>query len=159
MTRPLPREIVVSFWILIALLAVNLVRWIVRIVGFNWDSYLATAVHSFEHNGHQIQVTPGLAIFSLISSFAVGTLSIAYGVALALLLRRGLGWVRILLSISALIQVVTIIVSLPHRVVLVEIADAAATAAAVALLWVPNSKQFFDGVKSDRRLHRARQLD
>lgn len=158
-TRPLPREIVVSFWILVARLVLSLVRLAVRIVGFNWGSYLATTVHSFEDHGRQLQVTPGLAIFLVVSSFVVGIFSIASWVALALLLRRGLGWVRILLSIFALFQVVTIIFSLPHRVDLVEIAQGAATAAAVVLLWVPSSNQFSGGVKSDRRLHRARQLD
>ena len=152
--RPLPWTLQVSFWILIGAALVGLIFFIVSQFQFNWHTYLAKAVHPFEHNGRVLQVTPELAIFVISIGIAGNVLGIAARVVFAFLMRRGLNWVRIVLTVLCGTQVLGTLIDKT----ILEYASTGAIVFAIILLWLPRSNEFYRNVKADRQLHRIEQF-
>lgn len=152
--RVRPLTVRVSFWTLAAALVASVVWLIVHVVGFDWTAYLASEVHSFVRNGHQLEVTPALAIGTKVTGWALGLAGAVSQGALTLLMWRGLGWARIVLSVLGVLGLGTLL----GDANLLAVVSSVVFAAAVLLLWLPPSNEFLRAVKADRRKHRSLQL-
>lgn len=153
-TRPRPIVLVVSCWILVANTGVGVIRLVINVVTFNWSSYLAKNVHPFIHNGHHEQVTPAIAIGTVVTGFAIALLFSAIMLLLAFRLREGGGKARIVLTVLVGLELFGLTGPQHVLVYLGVVPDVAA----IILSWLPRSNDFFRRVKADRRLHTSRQL-
>jgi hypothetical protein len=141
-------------WTVGLILAASTVWYIVNVATFDWAAYLASEVHSFVRDGHQLEVTPALAIGTKVTGWALELAGGVFQGLLGLLAWRGFGWARIVLTTFALLG----LVALFGGADLLAIVTSVVFAVAVALLWLPSSNEFFRVVKGDRRVHRSRQL-
>ena len=153
-TRDVPRTVRIAVWVLVALAAVAGIRILVDVLTLDWNAYLATAVHSFVHNGRTLHVTTAEAIGGRVASWALGLVVVGVKIVLSLLLRRGLNWVRVLLSVFAVLGLLAMFFQQNPFIYLEDLI----TAAAVGSTWLPESNAFFRQLTEDWRKHRARQF-
>lgn len=142
-----------GFWILLLLSVVQTVALVWSLVVFDWDGYLDEWVHSFERDGQELQVTPEIAIATVVFGAVVSAVSIALRVVFTLLLRRGFNWARIVGTVlfGALLLPPYILDGISMLVMALAIAG-------IVLVWLPQSNAFFRDVKQDRIAHKARQF-
>jgi Na+(H+)/acetate symporter ActP len=79
------------------------------LVGFNWHGYLVKSAAGFRHDGRIEHLTPGLAIAGEVISAALNLGLVGVLVLLAYLIRRGLNWARIVLTIWIVLGVPAVV--------------------------------------------------
>jgi hypothetical protein len=149
---PIPKFVHFAFWIMIALEVLHAV---------NVGSYLITndfATFADEFNRGWTKSgwpeAPVLLVainFLLMRAFLVGL--VGFFVWVAILVRRGVKWARVVTTISGAVGLLTLFGG-----DLITLFDVAASIVAVVLLWLPSSRAFFDAVKVERGVFGARQL-
>ncbi|WP_157373085.1 hypothetical protein [Agromyces sp. Root81] len=151
--RPVPVAVQVGFWTLLLLSIIQAVTVVWSLAVFDWDGYMAEWVHSFERDGQELQVTPEIAIATVVFGVVVSAISIALRVAFTLLLRRGFNWARIVATVlfGALLLPPYILDGIAILVMALAIAG-------IVLVWLPQSNAFFRDVKQDRIAHKAKQF-
>ncbi len=151
-TRPVPTPVRAVFWIVACVVAIELLVLVINQLTFDWDAYLAKSVHSFVRDGHVLYVTPALAVGTIVFAIVVVLTLNAVQLLLGYLVRRGVNWARIVLTLFSVGSILSLLAS--HNV-LISYVDAAAAVAVVVLLWLRPSNQFFSDVKADRSVHKS----
>ncbi|AMB58688.1 hypothetical protein [Microterricola viridarii] len=139
-TRPLPIVLQLGFWLLIAQIAASIVGSIASAAQYGWPPTLAGRPPI------GAGVSTAAAVFLL--------LILVFHTALALLVRRGVNWARILVTMFCALNVVMTVGQLD---LLIQIENVAHVAA-VVLIWLPRSNEFFRQIKKDREAHRSLQF-
>ena len=142
-----------GFWILLLLSIAQTMTLVWTLAVFDWDGYLAESVHSFERDGQELQVTPEIAIATVVIGVVLGAVGIALRAAFAVLLRRGFNWARIVATVlfGALLLPPYILDGISVLVMVLAIAG-------IVLVWFPQSNAFFKDVKQERIAHKSKQF-
>jgi hypothetical protein len=152
--RPMPRTLWLGLWILTALASTELVVSLVSFFTFDWATYLAKAVHPFVRNGVRREVGPAIAIGAIAFAWLFGTLVNGFQIVLALLMRRALGWARILFTVyEGLYSAAGLLGGSAYSIV-----TSVVGVGVIVLVWLPPSSEYFRDVQARRRMHRSLQL-
>ncbi|MFB6612481.1 hypothetical protein ACFCVO_19330 [Agromyces sp. NPDC056379] len=151
--RPVPVAVQVGFWILLLLSIIQAVTIVWSLVVFDWDGYLDEWVHSFERDGETLQVTPAIAITTVIAGFVATSIGIASRLVFTLLLRRGFNWARIVATV-----LFGYLLLPPYSLDVISVLVMVLAIAGIVLVWLPQSNAFFRAVKQDRITHSAKQF-
>ncbi|MCI0155085.1 hypothetical protein KNO15_00005 [Leifsonia shinshuensis] len=145
--------------------AVTVVFVAIRMATTDWGTYVSSRVHWFVHNGHRIEVTPGLVVLTVVFGIAIALGGAAVQVLLAVTTLRGFAWARIVLSIlvaigllSTLGDVATGKLRVGGWDTLTSDATTAVLAAGIVLLWLPVSSRYLAAVKTERIHYRQTRL-
>src|SRR3954447_400857 len=98
-SRPTPWTVRAVFWATVADGAVSVVFVALRLATTDWGTYVSSRVHWFVHNGHPIEVTPGIVVFTVVLELVILLGGAAIRVLLAVKILRGFAWARLVLSI------------------------------------------------------------
>jgi len=151
----LPIVLHVAFWIQIVGAAYSAINLGVMLIGFNRATFLAHA-RAVAEQKHERIVPDSFVIQGYVMEIVFFAIAIVLEVILALLIRRGLNWARILLTISLGLGFAALIVSPPTSPL--AYATSAVNVALLVLIWLPPSNHYFRTVKVARNLRRSRQL-
>lgn len=164
-SRPTPWTVRTAFWATVAAAAVSVAFVAVRIATTDGGTYVSSRVHWFVRNGHRLEVTPGIVVFTLVLGILLPLAGAAIRVLLAVQILRGVGWARLVLSILVAIALLSTAWDMATgrmNVVGWEAALGAAitagSAAGVVLLWLPVSNRYFAALKADRKHYRETRL-
>jgi hypothetical protein len=149
-----PKTVNVAFWILIALEVYRAATLVELLVGADLYSYLDEFTHSWAVRDSESEAPIALGVFSFIWSRALILSFVLFFVWVALLVRRGVNWARVVTTISAGAGLLYLF---PPD--FLTAGAAAANIVAVVLLWLPTSRAFFGAVRVERGLHKAGQLN
>ena len=160
-SRPAPLAARAVFWATLADAAVAVVFVAVRILTTDWSTYVSSRVHWFVHDGHRMEATPGVVVFTVVLGFVVVLGGAAIRVLLALKIVRGFAWARLVLSILVAIALVSTVWGVATGTMnvggwadLYGDAFTAVLVAGVSLLWLPGTSRYLAAVKADRARHR-----
>lgn len=159
LARPVPRLLRWAFWTLLSVSVLQAGSLLWGLAVFDFDAYLAENVHPFELDGRELQVTPGLAVATLIIGFVWSLVVIGLRAGFTLALRRGINWVRIVVTV-----LFGVLLLPPYDVssidqIVFSILVMVLTVAGIVLCWLPPSNAFFRDTKRDRIAHKAKQLN
>lgn len=164
-SRPTPWIVRAVFWATVADAAVAVVFAAVKMATTDWGTYVSRQVHWFVHNGHRIEVTPEIVVFTVVLGMVILLGGAAIHALLAVKILRGFAWARLVLSILVAIGLPSTVVDVATGKITVggwEAALGYATTAALtvgaALLWLPVASRYFAAVKADRSHYRQTRL-
>jgi uncharacterized protein DUF2510 len=155
-TERLPATLHVAFWILIAAAAATVFFNGRNLIGFDAASYIAN-MHRIEASKRLLSDSDVLSVFVTVLVF-VAFLATAE-VILAILIRRGRGWARVVVTVLMGLAVVQIVAQRPAGTTFViAFFVAAAALVTVWLLWLPPSNRYFRAVRAARMQTRRRAI-
>lgn len=164
-SQPAPWAVRAVFWATLAEAAVAVVLVAVRIITTDWATYVSSRVHWFVRNGHRMEVTPGIVVFTVVLGIVLALGGAALHVLLALNILRGFAWARLVLSILVAIGLVPTVwdvatgkMNVGEWEYLYGDAVSAALVAGVILLWLPGTSRYLAAVKADRHRYRETRL-
>ncbi len=164
-SQPTPWTIRAVFWTTMAEAAVAVVFVVVRMASTDWGSYVSSRVHWFVHDGHRLEVTPGIVVFTVVLGIVIVLGGAALRVLLAVKILRGFGWARLVFSVlvavgllSAGWDVATGTMNVGGWEAIMGDGTTAASAAGAVLLWLPRASRYFAAVKADRNHYRETRL-
>ena len=153
------------FWAVAADAAVTVVFVAVRLATTDWKTYVSSRVHWFVHNGHRIEVTPQIVVFTVVLGIVLLLGGAGLRVFLAVKILRGSGWARLAFSILVVIGLLSTVSDVATGKLNVGgweaalgVAATAAFAAGVVLLWLPVAGRYFAAVKAERSHYRQARL-
>ena len=152
----MPVVLHLAFWIQIAGAVYSAINLGVMLIGFNRATFLAHA-RAIAEQKHERIVPDSFVIQGYVMEIVFFAIAIVLEVILALLVRRGFNWARILLTIFLGIGFAALFVP-PPPTNPVAYATIAINVALLVLVWLPASNRYFRAVKVARNLHRSRQL-
>lgn len=144
-----PKQVDISFWLLIASLVLSLISIPVGIAFLNSPEYRAKAEE-------QLAAAPGAAIdvdtviaSGVIFLVVVAVISLAVSLLVAIFIRKGHNWARILLTIFAVLSLLNFVDLSASN--LVAIAATLLTVAATVLLYLNPAPEYFTQMKQYRQ--------
>lgn len=149
-----PLLVNVAFWLILLSLAIGLCLLIARVVGFDWATYV-TQSHLKELREGRPQIPEKYLLAGLIFSWVAPIVVFALWVALATWLRRGFHWARIVLTVVAGLNLLTLPFGHPTLATFLLLPLDLAPA---VLVWLPQSNRYFAAVSRARAHHKAPQL-
>ena len=153
-TERLPVTLHVVFWLLIAAAAANIFFNGRNLIGFNPASYIAD-IHRIEALEHEKPQSDSAVLGGFVFFLVLIALLATAEVILAILIRRGRNWARIVVTILMGLGIVQTIVQRPTgSAFVVAFFIGAVALVTVWLLWMPPSNRYFRVVGAARRLHR-----
>lgn len=160
-----PWTVRAAFWATVADAAVAVVFVAVRIATTDWGTYVSSRVHWFVHNGHRLEVTPEIVIFTVVLGIVILLGGAAIRVLLAVKILGGFAWARLGLSILVAIGLLSTIGDVATgklnvggwESVLSDVTNAALVFG-VVLLWMPAARHYFAAVKAERTRNRQTRL-
>ena len=158
-----PRVVRVVFWITVAQCASFILFQLVRAVTTDWGVYVASRVHTFVHNGRQLEVSAAVVVGTVVFGFVLALVGVAVRLLLARLIVRGYGVARIIFAALAALGVVSTIVDpMPRGVPVIAAVVGGVVALAVGLsavlLFLPTANGFFRAAKEERLHFRRTRL-
>src|SRR3954454_5032189 len=150
-SRHIPWTVRAAFWAAIVVPTIDVAFVAARLATTDWNHYVSSRVHWFVHNGHWLEVTPAIVIWTIMFGMAVVLFAVAVRAIFALTFLRGFGWARVVMSVLAAGGLVALVWDLATGIPEVSteaVLDGLATAAVVvgvALLWSPSGNRYFQG--------------
>jgi hypothetical protein len=142
-----PTPVKIAFWLLLVIAAISLVANIISEFGVDWAGFVSTATAP---RAHGAQVSQSGAVALLVTVQVISYIGIALTVLLAFLVRSGYRIARLLVTIVAALGIVGLTTN--HSVI--TIVALVVRLAAVVLLWLPASSQFFAAAGARRERER-----
>ncbi|WP_431245852.1 hypothetical protein [Leifsonia xyli] len=155
-----------AFWALVTRCGLTVVATAHRLLTTDWGAWVSSQVHSFVRNGRRLEVTPAIAVGTVVLQTAVALAVAAFLAFLAARAIRGYRWPRIVLTIMVALMLASLatdgfaswaddsgLVSTILNAV-VSIALAVGT----VLLWLPVSSGFVRRATAERRRFNATRL-
>ena len=150
-----PKQVNQAFWLLIASAVLGLIALPFALVYVNSPEYLDTVEETLRSAGLDVDseaLSNGVAAGTLTAVFS-GILGLAVRVALALLVRAGYNWARIIITIFAVFSLFGLIGLFSTGTLsgIITLLATLATIAAVVLLWMKPSSEYFTKKKAYRQ--------
>ncbi len=152
---PRPKQINQAFWLLIASAVLGLIALPFSLIYVNSPEYLDTLEETLRNAGLEVDsdsLASGVAAGTF-SAILTGILGLAVRVALALLVRAGYNWARIIITIFAVFSLIGLIglFSAGAASGVLTLLATLATFAAVVLLFMKPSSEYFTRKKAYRQ--------
>ena len=125
----------------------------------DWGAWVASQVHYYVRNGRQLEVTPEIAVGTIVFRAVVVVLLVAFQIFLAFRILRGHRWPRIVFTLFTLAVLVGLATGDASRTLaatgwlqalLAMLADLVLAVSAV-LVWLPVSNAFVRRATAERR--------
>ena len=158
-SMPVPWTVRATFWAIIANCVLIVMTSLHGLLTTDWAAWVASQVHFYVRNGRQLEVTPEIAVGTIVFRGVVIALLVAFHVFLAFRVLRGYRWARVvftLLTLAVLAGLATDDVIRTFaatgwlQAVLALAADFAYAVCAV-LIWLPVSNAFVRTATAERR--------
>ena len=144
-----PKQVEISFWLLIVSLLISVISVPLTIAAFNSpESRALTEEQLQRQNVSGITVDDAIAA-SVAFLVVTAVISVAVTLLVAIFIRKGYNWARIVLTVFAVLSLLSLMV--PSAATPLGIAGIVLVLAAAALLYVKPAPAYFAGMKQYRK--------
>ncbi len=148
-----PKVVNIAFWILIALEVIHVVNHLPFFAATDLSNSLDEFTRDWEKRGFRLEAPLALGVYEFVWARTMALSGVVFFVWVALLVRRGVNWARIVTTVSAAIGLLYV-----FPLDFITAGTAAANIVAVVLLWLPTSRAFFAAVRVERGVFKAGQF-
>ncbi len=113
MASSAPREVDVSFWLWVATVVFGVLSTLLVLVNFEAMRTLALDLARQADPSVETAAAEDVATLGLIIGLAIGVVFIVAQLVLALLMRKGHNWARVVLTVPTVLSVLLLLLSLP----------------------------------------------
>lgn len=143
-----PKQVEIAFWLLIASLVLSVISIPVGIAVLNSDDSRALMQSQFEGSGLTVDVDATISAATSVLIF-MGIVSSAISLLVAIFIRKGHNWARILLTVFAVLSLLNLVdLSVGN---LPAVAGTLLTVGATVLLYLAPSPAYFTAAKQYRQ--------
>ena len=142
-----PKQVEISFWLLIVGLVLSLVTIPIGIAAINSPENRTVLEKQLADQGTAVNLDDALAVATGIVVI-IAVLSAAVTILVAVFIRKGYNWARIVLTVFAVLSLLNLVN--PSAANLTAIAASLLTIAATVLLYLKPAPEYFTGMKQYR---------
>jgi hypothetical protein len=141
-----PKEVEISFWLIIAAAALTVVSTIVTLATLGSPAMMEQFEMIMGAQGGQAQIdTEAFIAIAATSAVIIGIIGVAVYLLIAFMVRKGKNWARITATVLAALSLFSLIGGGFLQIIIVLLG-----VAAVVLLFVPKASNYFNAVKAQK---------
>ncbi|GAB3255610.1 hypothetical protein GCM10027562_17440 [Arthrobacter pigmenti] len=141
-----PKEVEISFWLIIAAAALTVVSTIVALASLGSPAMMEQFEMIMGAQGGEAQIdTEAFVAIAATSAVIIGIIGVAVYLLIAFMVRKGKNWARITATVLAVLSLFSLIGGGFLQIIIVLLG-----VAAVVLLFTPKGSNYFNAVKAQK---------